>query len=177
VKRRIALAPIGPIPREVLLAVDSGVQQAFQADTVRAEPLPHPAYAWDAARRQYSSTHLLRELASRYPRPDGKILGITECDLFIPMLSFVYGQAQLGGPLAVVSLARLRQEFYELPGNQPLSILRVQKEAAHELGHTFGLVHCADRSCPMSLSTNIHQLDLKGADFCGACRSLLQELS
>lgn len=175
--RRIALAPIGPIPADILLAVDAGVRETFQAQTVRAEPLPQPAYAWDASRRQYSSTHLLRELARRYPQPSGKVLGITECDLFIPMLSFVYGQAQLRGALAVVSLARLRQEFYELPGNDAVATLRLQKEAAHELGHTFGLVHCADRGCPMSLSTNIHQLDLKGAAFCGACRSLLQELS
>jgi archaemetzincin len=177
VTRQIALAPIGPIPAGILRAVDDGVRETFQAQTLCAEPLPEPSYAWDAARRQYSSTHLLRELARRYPQPSGKVLGITECDLFIPMLSFVYGQAQLRGPLAVVSLARLRQEFYELPGNEAIAILRLQKEAAHELGHTFGLVHCADRSCPMSLSTNIHQLDLKGAAFCGGCRSLLQELS
>jgi archaemetzincin len=177
VSRRIAVAPVGDLPAAVLGDVAAGVSETFEAQTGMMEPLPQPEFAWDAARRQYSSTHVLRELARLYPRPDGKVLGVTACDLFIPMLSFVYGQAQLGGALAVVSMARLRQEFYGLSANPPLTLLRLRKEAAHELGHAFGLVHCADRTCPMSLSTNIHQLDLKGGAFCGACRSLLQELS
>ena len=153
------------------------VRETFDAETSILAPLSRPDYAWDPARRQHSSTHVLRELSRLYPDPHGKLLGVTEHDLFIPMLSFVYGQAQLGGRLALVSLARLRQEFYSLPGNGPLTLLRARKEVAHELGHAFGLVHCADRACPMSLSTNIHQLDLKGDAFCDACRSLLRELS
>jgi archaemetzincin len=175
--RRIALAPVGNVPADVLATVAAGINEAFAAETRVMDPLPQPVYAWDAVRRQYSSTHVLREMSRLYPDPDGKLLGVTSYDLFIPMLSFVYGQAQLGGCLAVVSLARLRQEFYGLSANEALTLLRVRKEAAHELGHAFGLVHCADRTCPMSLSTNIHQLDLKGEAFCGACRSLLQELS
>jgi predicted Zn-dependent protease len=35
--------------------------------------------------------------------PASKVLGVTEKDLFIPMLSFVLGQEQLGGPAAVIS--------------------------------------------------------------------------
>jgi archaemetzincin len=177
VSRRIAVASVGDVPVVVLAEVAAGMSETFEVPAGTMDPLAHPDYAWDAARRQYSSTHVLRELARLCPQPDGKVLGITGCDLFIPMLSFVYGQAQLGGALAVVSFARLRQEFYGLTANAALTLMRLRKEAAHELGHAFGLVHCADRTCPMSLSTNIHQLDLKGGAFCGACRSLLQELS
>jgi archaemetzincin len=138
------------------------------------DPLPEPASAFDAARRQYSSTVFLSELAQS-SGPADRVLGVTERDLFIPMLSFVFGQAQLGGRIAVVSLARLRQEFYGLPPSPAVFALRARKEALHELGHTFGLIHCADRRCPMSLSTGIAQVDAKGDRYCTACAAQLRD--
>jgi hypothetical protein len=77
--------------------------------------------------------------------------------------------------VAVLSLARLRQEFYGLPPNRPLFLMRIRKEVLHELGHTAGLTHCDDRLCTMALSTNIQQLDAKGSDFCDGCSVLLRE--
>ena len=111
------------------------------------------------------------------PAGASKMLVLTEADLFIPMLSFVYGQAQLGGTAAIVSLARLHQRFYGLPENRPLLFVRVRKEALHELGHAYGLTHCEDRLCTMSLSTGIQQLDMKGAGFCDGCAVLLREVT
>ncbi|HEX7708655.1 MAG TPA: archaemetzincin family Zn-dependent metalloprotease [Thermoanaerobaculia bacterium] len=151
------------------------ISSAFSIDARRLEPMPDPAYAWDEARQQYSSTLILRDAISRRPAGAARVLVLTERDIFIPMLSFVYGQAQLDGPVAVLSSARLRQEFYSLPPNRPLFLLRLRKEIAHELGHTFGLTHCQDRLCTMSLSTNIEQLDLKQAEFCDSCAILVTE--
>ena len=99
------------------------------------------------------------------------MLAVTDRDLFIPVLTFVYGHAQLGGRVAVVSLARLRQEFYGMAPNHELLLERAAKEALHESGHTFGLVHCADRSCAMSLATNIRQIDDRQAAFLHAVRA------
>ena len=76
---------------------------------------------------------------------------------------------------AIVSLARLRQEFYGLPPNAELLAARARKEVLHELGHTFGLVHCPEVDCTMSLSTNVRQLDLKGSGYCTDCRALIAE--
>jgi archaemetzincin len=44
----------------------------------------------------------------------------------------------------------------------------------HELGHTRGLVHCADRSCVMALATNVAQLDAKEPRYCESCRALME---
>ncbi len=101
------------------------------------------------------------------------MLGVTEQDLFIPMLTFLYGQAQLGGRAAIVSLARLRQEFYGLATDDPLLRLRASKEALHEVGHTFGLVHCRDERCVMAASTGIERVDSKRGEFCRPCAILL----
>jgi archaemetzincin len=91
------------------------------------------------------------------------------------MLSFVFGQAQVGGAAALVSVARLRQEFYGIPANDRLTIARAIKECVHETGHTFGLTHCPDTGCPMSLSNTIRQVDDKGDELCGNCSIRLEE--
>jgi archaemetzincin len=141
---------------------------------VRSEPLGidlEPFYAPD--RRQYHATLLLAELLRHLPSSGGRIVGITAEDLFIPVLTFVFGQAQLGGPAAVVSVMRLHTEFYGLPSDEPLLLDRAVKEVVHELGHGFGLVHCPDRSCVMSSSTYVEDVDLKSERFCTDCTSLL----
>jgi archaemetzincin len=95
-------------------------------------------------------------------------------DLFIPVLTFVFGQAQLDGPGAVVSTYRLRSEFYGLPGDEGMLVERAIKECVHELGHSFGLVHCQDYGCVMHASSSVDEVDIKGADFCRRCGATLK---
>ncbi|MGA9406115.1 MAG: archaemetzincin family Zn-dependent metalloprotease [Bacteroidota bacterium] len=171
----IYLAPIGAVNGEILTALETPLWHAFGFEVRRMATLEEPSYAFDAQRNQYSSTMILRDLVRRCPEDAIRVLGVTENDLYIPMLSFIYGQAQLRGTVSIISLARLRQEFYTLPANGALLLGRVAKEALHEIGHTFGLIHCLDKGCPMSLATNIHQLDLKGINFCASCSILIRE--
>jgi len=127
------------------------------------------SFALDAGRQQYYSTAIIQRL-ERMADPDARVLGVTACDLFVPVLTFVFGEAQLDGNCAVVSTARLGEEFYGLPARADLLRERLVKEASHELGHTFGLRHCADWRCVMASSHAVERLDVKGADFCAACR-------
>jgi archaemetzincin len=140
----------------------------------RLDAIDEPAPAFSPQRGQWSSTAFLEALLPRVPRAAARLLGLTERDLFVPVLSFVYGQAQLAGKVAVVSLARLRPEFHGLPGSPELLARRAAAEAVHEVGHTFGLVHCPDRRCPMSLSIDLPDLDGKTATPCPACRVMIE---
>ena len=135
---------------------------------VRPEPFDI-GFALDAARNQYHSTAILQRL-ERTSDVDGRILGIACCDFYVPVLTFVFGEAQLDGACAVVSTARLRDEFYGLPPSETLLRERLLKEAAHELGHTFGLRHCPDWHCVMTSSHAVERLDVKTAEFCRRCR-------
>ena len=171
----LGLVPIGFPDEEVTVALERGLPEAFGLPVVRLASLPEPVKALDTARGQWASTEFLRLLLGSVPPGAKRVLGLTERDLFVPVLSFVFGQAQLNGPVAVVSLARLDQGFHGLPSDRGVTTLRALKEAVHELGHTFGLVHCTDRSCPMSLSIDIRQLDAKTASFCPSCAILLKE--
>jgi archaemetzincin len=101
-----------------------------------------------------------------------RLLGVTAVDLYIPILTFVFGEAQMGGPCAVVSAHRLRQELYGLPADPKLFRQRVIKEAVHELGHTVSLTHCDDYRCAMAPSHAVEWIDLKESTLCTACQSV-----
>ncbi|MCA1733272.1 MAG: archaemetzincin family Zn-dependent metalloprotease [Acidobacteria bacterium] len=169
----IAISTAGKVDSEGTAFAEASLGSVLGVRTRRIEALPDTEDAWDPGRRQHSSTLFLREAVARRPADAFKIVVLTEYDIFIPMLTFVYGQAQLGGPAAVVSFARLRQEFYGLPPDRALFLERVGKESLHEVGHTLGLTHCGDRLCTMSLSTTVQQLDFKRAAYCEACRLLM----
>jgi len=166
---------VGSVSEDILTAIETAVWHVFGFETRRVEALPEPLYALDPQRQQFASVLILRELLNRCPVDAARLLAITERDLFIPMLSFVFGQAQLQGRVALVSLARLRQEYYALPANPALLLARALKETIHETGHTFGLVHCMDKRCPMSLSHTIQQVDSKSAELCTSCTIVLQD--
>lgn len=128
-------------------------------------------------RSQYNATLILAGLLRHLPDESSKIVGVTDVDLYIPVLTFVFGQAQLDGPGAVVSAFRLRNEYYGLPPDEGLLFERAVKEVVHELGHTFGLVHCDDYRCVMHASTYVEDVDVKAASFCAGCEGLLGALN
>ena len=132
------------------------------------------ASAFDSTRQQYYSSMLLLQLITRPPVDAVKILGIANVDLFIPILTFVFGEAQLGGVGSVIGLQRLNNIFYGLPEDRALFRSRIVKEAIHELGHTFGLIHCQNQRCVMKSSTYVEDVDQKSTEMCDNCRSQLR---
>lgn len=170
--RYLYVGAMDEVDAEALATIRGGALGPFHT-TVRPLDLGRIDFAYDAGRKQYGSIPVLEMLGRVAPADADKVLAVTEHDLFIPVLTFVFGHAQLGGRVGVVSLARLRQEFYGLPPNRDAFLGRSVKEALHETGHMYGLVHCADRTCAMSLSTNVRQIDIKQAAFCDRCAARL----
>ena len=148
------------------------IQTAFRCTVAVSEASVHLASAFDPSRHQYHSGDVLASLLSAFPGR-GKLLGITGMDLFLPVLTFVFGQAQLNDRAAVFSTFRLRNEYYGLPPDAGLLIARSLKEGIHELGHTFGLHHCRDNPCVMNSSTYVEDIDIKPETFCMACLETL----
>lgn len=167
--KNVCVVAIGNVPAQILEWVESVVVEWCPWPIRRLPGLELPEGSYDARRAQYQSVEIMKAVARSRPNDAVRILGVTEVDLTIPMLTFVFGQAQLDGPVAVVSLCRLRQEFYGLPGEDGLLRERVVKEVLHELGHTFGLTHCANSTCAMSLATHINLVDKKEERYCADC--------
>jgi archaemetzincin len=167
--RIISLLPIGKIDRALLEPLAEGLTWRLRvACSIQPDGLD-TEFAYNSLRQQYHSTEILKRILERPPGNSWKVLGVTEVDLYIPVLTFVFGEAQVSDGGAFVSAHRLRQEFYGLPADPELLHQRLLKEALHELGHTYGLRHCADYTCVMSASYGVERIDLKRADFCPAC--------
>ena len=165
----VYLVAIGSVPSQVMDWIDAIVSEWCPWPVRRLPPLVFPDDSYDTKRGQYKSVEIMKAVARCAPEDTERILGVTEGDLAIPTLTFVFGQAQLDGPVAVVSLSRLRQEFYGLPSDETALKERVAKEVLHELGHTFGLTHCAESKCVMSLATHIGLVDNKEERYCARC--------
>jgi archaemetzincin len=166
----ILIVPIRPVDHAELTALVMPLSNAFELPvSIEESSYLDPSFAFDTYRNQFNSTSIIAALLERSERFTGKIIGITTVDLFVPVLTYVFGEAQLDGRIAVLSTYRLREELYGLDPNPKLEQIRLLKEAIHELGHTFGLIHCHNPECVMHSSTSAEEIDIKGKDFCEEC--------
>ena len=172
----ILIVPVPPCDNGAVDTLISPLQSIFQLPISRdSMEAVDPSFAFDAYRNQYNSTAIISTFIQRFAGYKGKVLGVTSVDFFVPVLTFVFGEAQLDGPIAVVSNHRLDDTFYGLPADPKLLKERLIKEAVHELGHTFGLVHCHDYRCVMHSSTAVEDIDVKSEIFCPACKAIVEE--
>ena len=166
----IILVPLPPVQGEIVNSLVAPLQSVFHT-TVRVDPPQESVMdeAFDISRGQFNSTRLIQFLLSRYNGSPSKVLGITSVDLFVPVLTYVFGEAQLNGTVGVMSVFRYDETLYGMESNPILSFERSFKEAIHELGHTFGLIHCRKYECSMHASTTVEDVDTKGAGLCNDC--------
>jgi archaemetzincin len=168
----LQLLPIGNVDDALLKDLCPAVEELL---CVPCKVLParlDPDFAFHGERQQYHSSEILQRMQSSITSNTWRVLGIAAVDLYIPILTFVFGEAQMGGPCAVLSTHRLRQEFYGLPSDQELFRQRVFKEAVHEVGHTLELTHCDDYRCVMASSHAVEWIDLKESALCDTCRGI-----
>ena len=173
--KRIQVLPFGPLSPDLLAELCSGLGRELHVDCEILPAEADPAFAFNLTRQQYHSTQILASLVRRATPGSRRLLGVTPVDLYIPILTFVFGEAQLQGNCALVSTHRLRQEFYGLPADAALFRSRLLKEAVHELGHTLSLSHCENYECVMSPSHGVEWIDLKTWHFCSQCRTVITD--
>lgn len=128
---------------------------------------------YDPARRQYNANLLLEAMKVRAPNGYIRYISLFRGDLYIPILTYIFGQAELNGQFGITSLFRLRNELYGLEEDYELMLKRLGKVVIHELGHTFGMIHCNHPVCVMRSSTYVEDLDQKENRFCYSCEAKL----
>ena len=173
--KRLELVRVGGVPWHILDHIAAHVEDVFGYALVNEARYLDPHFAFDAERQQYWSTPILERLEAMRPPQCDRILGVAQVDLFVPILTFVFGEALLGRPPALISLCRLSPTFYGLPMDSARMLARASTETVHELGHTFGLLHCSDYACAMHPSHSADDIDLKGPGLCVDCLGFVEQ--
>jgi archaemetzincin len=165
---KITLRPLGNIADGIMERLKDRVGGIFHCPVEIKAGFGDLAKAYNPERKQYLSSKLLASLGKS--EREERIVGIADVDLYVPRLNFVFGEADMVSGTAIVSLCRLRPEYYGLAADEALFLERATKEIVHELGHTFGLGHCPNNKCVMHFSNSLADTDLKEAHFCSKCR-------
>jgi len=159
------------ILEKLLPLISSRIQMETRLIQVHIDLTPF----FDPVRSQYNANEIIKELVP-FANENDKIVGVTDLDLFIPVLKYIFGQAYLGGSTALISGHRLENSRYGLADDPEVFFDRLLKLILHELGHAFGLRHCLQPSCIMVSSTYVEEIDQKSDLFCKQCRSELRLL-
>ena len=165
----IMLVSIGEVEESSIEALRKSLAEIFNQRIQIGDSITLTTDSWNQPRGQHLASKLLARLPSS-PQLGDRVLGVADVDIFAPGLNFVFGEADIIERRALISLQRLRQEFYSLPQDKKLFRERSLKEAVHELGHTYGLSHCLNSTCVMYFSNSLRDTDVKGWDFCPDCQ-------
>ncbi|MGE5497760.1 MAG: archaemetzincin family Zn-dependent metalloprotease [Syntrophothermus sp.] len=169
----IFIAPVEFSNTDLIASVTDEILKTFrcQVNLIKLPLDVKPSFYSD--RGQYFSTQLIADAIKITGEIDGKVLILVEFDLFVPVFTYVFGEAQLRGKHSIVSVARFHEEIYSGKSSEQLLAERTKKEVLHELGHNFGLFHCRNWECVMHQSQGVEEIDIKGASYCDDCRSSL----
>ena len=171
---KIIISPIGDVTPDLQGPIGEEIERIYGYPTEVLGILDDLEFAFEPKRNQYHSTPILEQLDGAAPEEAVKVLALVEVDLFIPILTHVYGEAQLGGRACIVSTIRLNEGHSYLNMQEPF-LSRIVKEAIHELGHTFKLRHCQEHTCLMHYCRNEGDVDRKSDQLCRYCRILLDD--
>ncbi len=171
----ITVVPLGRMGPDVVQIVSDSLQGILRLPVNLGQAIPLPQSAFMESRNQYNSMSVIKYLAEEHTNRHLKVLGVTNKDLCTPILTYVFGEAYMGGEAAVVSCFRL----YRGQSGEPVStdhfLDRLVKVALHEVGHTFNVPHCHTGRCVMRASNNLKELDDKLNYLCNYCELFLFE--
>lgn len=186
-KKVIHLQQIGEIDKSILVKLRKNLEWSFKDFNLPVEILndviPLNEVEYNRKRRQYKANLVMKKLLE-YNRKKKffRILGIMDEDIYVRNYNFIFGTASNPereffqfSPVALISVTRLREQFWNRKENSSLFELRVLKEAIHEIGHTLGLIHC-NNQCIMIFSNWIGDTDNKPPIFCDLCAKELDNI-
>jgi archaemetzincin len=170
----ITLISFGYFDDDILKDVAEAVKREFLFPVNIREGHLDLSEFYDPIRRQYNGTRLVHEVENNFASDSSKTIGLFNVDLFIPILTYIFGQAFLNGRAGIASSYRLSNERYGIVTDDKLVLERFVKEVIHELGHTFGLIHCHIPTCVMRSSTYVEDIDQKSMHLCTGCRKIIE---
>ena len=177
----VYLVPAGKVDKKVLAKLKEKLPGIFPM-SVKAVIDPEqklPQSAYDTSRAQYDAQKTLDAISQQLVLTiiNERALIITDQDLYVPGVDFVFGLADDKKGVLIVSLARLAGEFYGQKADERLLAERALKEAARELGRSWKLPDCPSQKCVMHPSSSPADIDKERESFCYKCCIALENRS
>ena len=170
----IRVVPVGNPPDNILTILCSQLENLLKCKCRLLRKIDIPKHAHNHWRKQYNSEIIMAEVANipevKFIDKDIPTLMVTEEDIYFKTLNFVFGLEDPISSCCIVSIARLRPEFYDEKPDQRLTTERLIKEAMHEIGHLKGMDHCINKECIMAYSPSVKDIDNKKKMFCERCK-------
>lgn len=178
-KKKIFLLKIGQIEKVILIELKKNLESSFKDFKVNVKLLPKELRLRDSyyqsKKRKYNADRIMEGMNQYLLDCDFfRVLGIINEDIYSGTYNFIFGCADgILSKIALISIIRLNERFYNRLEDNSLFEKRILKEAVHELGHTFGLYHCNDY-CVMQFSNSLMEADKKPIKFCNKCLKNLE---
>jgi len=171
----VAVQPLGDVRGDIVNTIASKLETFFHVRTDVSQGQPIPQGSYHPQRGQYNCYPILTFLKTLKPDRAIKTIGVTGVDLFLPILTYVFGEAEMGGHAAVISTYRLARGRDRQPIPSEQLFKRVEKIAIHELAHTFRLSHCKEEGCLMGSFPVLSRIDKNPIRFCRYCVTFLRD--
>jgi archaemetzincin len=175
-RKNILLVSHGQFEDYFLETISEDIAREYNVAVITEECHADLNDFYEPTRRQYNANKLIKFLEEQSDAKAFKTICLCRVDLFIPILTYIFGQAVYKGKTGIASLYRLKNEPYGMKSDDDLVLDRFRKVVIHELGHTFGLIHCHVPSCVMRSSTYVEDLDQKKIHLCNHCRNQMESL-
>ena len=184
-KKIIELIKIGDLEQSILVKLKDNLENIFNnvilSINIIQDEIQLEKADFNPERGQYNAHKILKKIIKHTRSFDTfRVLGVMDEDIYSEPLNFVFGIAikpikriSVAPVVALISITRLREQFYRRSGNIDVFELRILKEAVHELGHTFNLSHC-NEFCIMRFSNSLMDTDKKPLQFCESCLKKLR---
>ena len=174
-KAKIVVVPLGEVDFMMVnrLATTLGTIFGRSVDSLKGMKLPDEALK--VVRGQFYASVILARLERIKANQKEFVIGVCEEDLYLPDEPFIIGSADTVAGTSLVSLFRIRQEFYGLPEDELKVYSRLFKQAVHFLAHLFEMTSCRNPKCVNYYSQNMMDIDGKGEKFCDICKRQLAE--
>lgn len=171
---KIILIILSEIDVRFIGVLNRSMEYIFHRPVETRYNITNMGYAYDAARKQYKSPLLLARLRRIKKSPAEKIMAVTDVDLYSPGYDFIYGEADVRAGVATLSSNRLVSDIKGPQSNLRINDERIIREATHEMGHLFGLIHCSNPKCVMRTCTCLPEVDEAVGGLCPVCYKKLQ---
>ncbi len=174
---KICIVPVGGINLDILPRLASNLEERFLYQFEILSAVSIPTHAYNVVKKQYLASAIVERLKKEMPESCKYLLGLTNVDLYMTSLNFVYGHSDSEEGISLISTYRLNPSYYREVEDENLLFQRLVKEATHELGHAMGSKHCFNAQCVMYFSNSIFDTDRKNAFFCVECEKKLKKIA